>query len=104
MRPGSLPENAATSLLLMHFFASIWEGARVDAKAELMLRYFRELAFMITQAVHEEEASFNYDPNTILVVTAAGTVFAFHELLMKINQTSAKALRTNGGPWWNPGI
>ena len=93
MRPGSLPENAATALLLMHFFVSLWMGARLNAKAALMLQYFRELAFMVTQTAHEEEVSFNYDLNTILTVTAAGTVFGFQELLNKINQLWARSLK-----------
>ena len=93
LRPGSLPESAATALLLMHFFVSIWVGARMDAKNDLMLRYFRELAFMVTQAAHEEEVSFNYDVNTVLAVTAAGTVFGFHELLNKINQNFSNSIK-----------
>ena len=93
MRPGSLPENVATALLFMHFFVSLWMGARLGTKAALMLQYFRELASMVTQAAHEQEVSFNYDLNTILTVTAAGTVFGFQELMNKINQLWAKSLK-----------
>ncbi len=93
MWPGSLPENVATALLLLHFFVSLWMGARLDAKAALMLQYFRELAFLVTQTAHEQEVSFNYDLNTILTVTAAGTVFGFQELLNKINQLRARSLK-----------
>lgn len=103
MKPGSLPENAATALLLMHFFVSIWDGARVDAKNELMLRYFRELAFMVTQAAHEEEVSFNYDVNTFLAVTTAGTVFGFQELLNKINQNSSNSIKKHWSFMVEPG-